>query len=373
MALTSLVVCGDASAVQVLSRVLQDLSIRVELCSDPSAAASRLEAKRFDVLLVDCEDQARATNLISLASTRKSKEHTGKPILVIAIANGDDDVKAIFAKGANFVLYKPVSAERAAESLRAARGLMPSDRRRKPRVPAAAPAQIAYANVEKATANVMNLSEDGMAIRAEGQVPPRCKIYFEFTLPEQVSVVRLAGDVVWQDYSGRVGLRFDRVPKTSRDILDRWLRDNLHRRAESKPVPSSPDQTAFTPDIKPAGGLGLLSVSAPDRRGESRHACRLGADVYVLGSSTPQHCSLSDISSGGCYVETTEPLPPGTAIEIVLRTENVKLRVQGTVLVKHPAFGMGVEFVLKTEEQREQVKQLAECQVAEGEISTGRS
>lgn len=368
MALTSLVVCGDASAVQVLSRVLQDLSMRVELCSDLPAAASRLDEKRFDVLLVDCEDQAGATNLISHASTRNSKERTGKPILIIAIANGDDDVKAIFAKGANFVLYKPVSAERAAESLRAARGLMPNDRRRKPRVPAGAPAKIAYANVEEATANVMNLSEDGISIRAEQQVPPRCKIYFEFTLPEQVSVVRLAGDVVWQDYSGRVGLRFDRVPKASRDILDRWLRDNLHRREESKPVP-----TAFTADTRPLGGLGLLSVSAPDRRGESRHACRLGADVYVLGSSTPQHCSLSDISSGGCYVETTEPLPPGTAIEIVVRTEDVKLRVQGTVLVKHPAFGMGVEFVLTTEEQREQVKQLAECQVIEGEISTGRS
>ena len=46
----------------------------------------------------------------------------------------------------------------------------------------------------------------------------------------------------------------------------------------------------------------------------------------------------------------------------------MKLRVQGTVQVAHPGFGMGVKFTLKTAEQRDQVEQLVACQASEEDI-----
>ena len=58
----------------------------------------------------------------------------------------------------------------------------------------------------------------------------------------------------------------------------------------------------------------------------------------------------------------------GAAIEIIVRTLTRKLRVQGTVQVVHPGFGMGVKFTLKTAEQREQVEHLVACQVSEEDI-----
>ena len=82
----------------------------------------------------------------------------------------------------------------------------------------------------------------------------------------------------------------------------------------------------------------------------------------------PNRCVLSDISAGGCYVETTEPFPVGAAVEIIVRTLAMKLRVQGVVQVAHPGFGMGVKFTLKTAEQREQVEHLVACQVSEEDI-----
>ena len=54
MALTSLVVCADRNAVQVLGQILRELSIGVEHCADLSAAASRLAAQHFDAVVVDC-------------------------------------------------------------------------------------------------------------------------------------------------------------------------------------------------------------------------------------------------------------------------------------------------------------------------------
>jgi CheY-like chemotaxis protein len=360
MALTSLVVCADAKAVQVLTRALQGLNIGVEHCGDPQAAAQRLAEKRFDLVLIDCEKEDAAIPFIASARAKLNE----KDLMIIAIVDASNDVREIFARGSSFALYKPVSAERVASTLRAARGTMPSERRRKPRVPAAAPASIAFADVENASANLINLSEDGVAIRSSRAISPRCKVYFQFSLPEQVSVVKLSGEVVWQDSMGKVGLRFSRVPQASRALLDSWLREHVGKNVEPGPF-----LLASNPGGPPAGGLGLLAVSAPDRRGEMRHPCRLGAEVYRTGTKAPQRCSLTDISNGGCYVETTEPLPAGTIVELVVRTDDVKLTVQGTVHATHPGFGMGVEFTGTTREQKEQVKQLITCRDTE-ELAT---
>ena len=67
MALTSLLVCSDAQAVQVLSRILQGLGIAVESCGDLRMARARIEDRHFDALLVDCQDEPAAVELIAQA------------------------------------------------------------------------------------------------------------------------------------------------------------------------------------------------------------------------------------------------------------------------------------------------------------------
>jgi DNA-binding NarL/FixJ family response regulator len=346
MALTSLVVCADAKAVQVLTRALHDQSIDVDHSGDLHSAVDRLNGKPYELVLVDCEKEDAAIQLII-----SIREKFKKDLLIIAIVEATNDVREIFARGASFALYKPVSAERVASTLRAARGVMPNERRKKPRLSTDTTATISYADVENAQANLINLSEEGVAIRSARVFSPKCKVYFQFSLPEQNSMVKLSGEVVWQDALGRVGLRFSRVPQASKALLDGWLREHLKKNVEAGP---------FVLDIGkvPAGGLGLLAVSAPDRRGDVRHACRLGAEVYRSGGKTPQRCTLTDISSGGCYVETTEPIASGTQVELVVRTDEVRLKLSGRVHATHPGYGMGVEFTQKTEQQREQVKQL---------------
>ena len=359
MPLSSLVVCADAKAVQVLSRVLQELGMGVEHSGDFGTASKRLAAERYDVLLVDCSDELAAAEVIGAgrASSRN------RDILAIAIADSHNNVREVFHRGANFVLYKPLSAERVANSLRAARGLTPHERRRKPRVTVPASAVISYADVESASASLMNLSEEGVGISSRKNVPPRCKVYFEFTLPDQVSTIRLSGDVVWQDAFGRVGLRFSRVPQASRALLTNWLSQNLASQLQAAPDSATvrlPSDAGSEESEESAAMPGASS----ERRAQARYNCRLSADVYPLGSTTPQHCSLTDISAGGCYVETNESYPTGTAVDIVVRTQDMKLRVQGIVHASHPSFGMGVEFTLLHEEQREQVRQLVAIQEA---------
>jgi CheY-like chemotaxis protein len=125
MALTSLLVCSDAQAVLVLRAILEEMGIAAESCGDLRMARARLQDGHYDAVLVDCQNESGAIELIAQARNN----FANKTMVVIAIVSGLNDVRAIFAKGANFMLYKPISRERAGHSMRAARGLMQSERR----------------------------------------------------------------------------------------------------------------------------------------------------------------------------------------------------------------------------------------------------
>jgi hypothetical protein len=226
-----------------------------------------------------------------------------------------------------------------------------------------APASIAYAGKEEGSATILELNEKGLGIQIADKVLPSCKVYFQFALPGDNSVIRLSGEVMWQDASGRVGLRFANVPQTSRRMLQRWVQAALGAEPGQPPVPG-PSQTDDEGQ-RLSAGLGLLSVSAADRRNLSRHACSLGAEVYRVDTTVPVRCSLSDIGSGGCYIETSEPFPEGTPVEIVVRTQDLKLCISGKVRSVNRGFGMGIQFNLRTDAQKQQVEQLIACAKAE--------
>jgi CheY-like chemotaxis protein len=353
MALTSLIVCADAEAVQVLNRIFQDLGIEPANCANASAAKERLPEKRFDMIVVDCRDESSSTALIS--SIRKSPLQRNSVIL--ALVKAGSRVSETFETGANLILYKPLSRERALHSLQTAKGLVRHERRGRLRIPVQVPASIAYAGTEDAAATVVEISETGIGIQTLDNLPQNGKVYFDFTLPGQDSAIRLAGEVMWRAASGRVGVRFVNVPQTSKKILQRWVEEQ----SGGGPTSLSNTDSASKVTLRFSTGLGLLSSSAPDRRDLSRKACRLGAEIYRADGAVPHRCTLSDISTGGCYVETTEPFAEGTVLTIVVKTLDLKMCVAGKVQSMNRGFGMGVRFSLSTETERRQVQQLLAC------------
>jgi PilZ domain-containing protein len=66
-------------------------------------------------------------------------------------------------------------------------------------------------------------------------------------------------------------------------------------------------------------------------------------------------CKLTDLSLGGCYVETQSPFPQSSAVDLCLRVAGMEIHTEGLVRVMHPGHGMGVEFPARTEEQRKSV------------------
>jgi hypothetical protein len=70
------------------------------------------------------------------------------------------------------------------------------------------------------------------------------------------------------------------------------------------------------------------------------------------------NCKLTDLSLGGCYVQTDAPFPERALVDLCLKAQNLEVHTEGMVRVAHPGHGMGVEFPSRTAEQRAQVEDL---------------
>lgn len=394
MTLTALLVCVDEAAAQVLRRVLEELRIRVESCPDFARASLRLAQDRFDAVIADGESNADVITL--LRDTRLSR--TNDATLAIALVSDQESIREMFSLGVNFVLYKPVAYDRALSSLRAARAVMHKEKRKSARATVHAHATVDYANVQQEKATLIDVAQDGMSVRFGKKLPPVGKVYFTFHLPGQSSSVRLSGQLIWQDWNGRAGVQFVDVPKASRRMLNEFLDANLTGESQPERLPDVTvemeesllvatvaairEQEAHTSE-KPGRETKASREAVPavqterarerpdtdNRRAQKRYACRLGAEVYRNGTSVPNHCCLTDLSSGGCYLELPLPFPINSSVEILVRTYEMKLRLRGQVLASHPGYGMGVAFELKTKEELETVKKLTDYIAATTEPS----
>jgi PilZ domain len=118
-------------------------------------------------------------------------------------------------------------------------------------------------------------------------------------------MIETKGEIAWEGTNGQTGIRFVELSADAKQQLKAWLNRNVPESEREDP---------------------------------------------------PIHCRLTDLSSGGCYVETNSPFPAGARVGLSMRVAEVAVRVEGVVRVMHPDIGMGVEFTQRTAEQREQVE-----------------
>jgi c-di-GMP-binding flagellar brake protein YcgR len=381
MDLRALVVCPDQDSAGLLTLILSELGMAAEHTPSLSRGLELVDSQHFDAIVLDYRADRSSEEFF--ARLRQSAKNRAS--MLIAVVDGEFNARPVFGLGAHFILYRPLSSERTRISLRAARNLMRRERRRAPRAALSSTANVAYPGAPELNAVLTDLSDGGTLIHTANRLPPACKVYFEFALPGQQQLVRLSGEVAWQHASGRTGIRFLDVPQSSRRLMQTWLQQNNAPPATGRPAQppaSKPSATQASATESSAAQSGPLREKTPEpedstlvsnvgnrrkehhfanagnRRGERRFACKLGAEVYRLGSNVPNRCILSDISEGGCYVEMPTPFSGRSGVEILVRTADTKLRITGQVLAAHPGFGMGVRFMFRDSDEREEILRL---------------
>ena len=316
--LQSLFLCTDDKAVRVLRRVLSEMEIGIELCSDADAAMQKLTRQRFEAVIVDCSGHSSSMSV--LKGTRSAPAN--RRAVSVALVDGEGaasqvPAKDVFAMGAHFVLFKPLSLERTRASFRAVRALMKRERRRHVRIPIELAVEVGVAGSEhfwKGT--TADLGENGMALKTKDRKLPS-SFALQFTLPGTTGEIRCTGEVAWQG-NQLAGIRFSQIAADASDQLKQWIEKQL-----------------------------------------------LGPEAEEVTVS----CKLTDLSLHACYLQTESPFPVRTRLRLMMKVEKLSLQIEGIVRAMHNGAGMGVEFTQQTAAQKSRVEGFIQALVAtEGAI-----
>jgi len=219
MMLESLLVCRDTDVVRVLRPTLEKLSIDVEVSAAARSGAEILSSAKFDAVIVDCDDLQGGVDV--LRSLRQN--NSNKTSVSFAILNGKTTTKQAFEMGANFVLQKPITTAGTLRCFNTAMSFMVREKRRYFRCPIEMPVKLHFGQGEEIKATTTNLSEGGMAIHFEGTMTKKTIAKVQFTLPGTNVVMEPKGEIAWADGLGRAGIRFQDVPDSSREQLEKWI------------------------------------------------------------------------------------------------------------------------------------------------------
>jgi CheY-like chemotaxis protein len=301
MTFQSLLVCKDEQTTDVLTSVLAGFGLGVQCCGYPDALC-RVAEQKFDAVIVDYDDPHSAALVLQNVYQPSGSKNT----VTVALLNDKTKVRNVFGAGANFVLYKPISQQQAEASLRAAIAMMKRERRRSFRVPVQLEVKLKVENGTEMEGILLDLSEDGLDVLAAQPLCPGARISARFTLPEQSSEIEVQGEIAWANPNGESGVRYIDLADSLRQTLREWVVINAAEILPEDPEPVS-------------------------------------------------ECKLTDLSLGGCYVETVSPFPERSGVVLCLKAAGMEVQAEGKVRVMHPESGMGLEFASGTEEQREHV------------------
>jgi DNA-binding response OmpR family regulator len=311
--LQCLLLSSDDKAVRVLRRVLSEIDVEVEHCSQSDAAVQKITRQRFEAVIVDCTTaQIASTVLRGTRSSPANKRAITVGLLEdLPTTETQNALKNAFEMGAHFVLFKPISLERARSSFRAVRALMKRERRRHARLPIHVPVEIELDGQQgRFQVNTVDLGENGMAVNARYRKLP-ASFQWHFTLPGASEPIAGRGEVAWEG-NQIVGVRFRDLDPEVAQQLKSWIERQL-----------------------------------------------AGADKDEL----PVSCKLTDLSLNACYLQTESPFPVRTRLQLLMKTGELELQAEGLVRIMHPGAGMGVEFTQHTAPQRSKVEEFIQTLV----------
>jgi CheY-like chemotaxis protein len=308
MILQALLVSKDDLTAETLIQVLAQFGVAVARSNAADVALTRLTEERFDQVIVDFDDPEAASQL--LEACRGIAGPDRKPPVTIALLRDGSQIRSILGAGAHFILTKPIAHEQAQNTLRAATAMLKRERRQSFRVAVQAPVSIRIGDSSPVEGILLDLSSGGMDVLAAKSLPSAALLRVSFELPGGAGIEGDA-EVAWSTANGQTGLRFCDMDEKMREEMGEWLAARAHDALPEEPDAASP-------------------------------------------------CKLTDLSLGGCYVQTESPFPQSSAVDLCLRTAGMEIHTEGLVRVMHPGRGMGIEFPARTEEQRKSVGEFIE-------------
>ena len=93
-----------------------------------------------------------------------------------------------------------------------------------------------------------------------------------------------------------------------------------------------------------------------ERRRFPRVKTEIPLELRHSGSPAPVRATTSEISLGGCYIETMFTLDVGTQVDVILWLDDQKVKAKGVIATRYPQVGNGIDLVEMTAEDRKKLE-----------------
>jgi hypothetical protein len=170
----------------------------------------------------------------------------------------------------------------------------------------------------------------------------RKAIYFFTKLDRYYKGMRVRITSPYDPNAGATNLeQVGEVVRVHRREVDYGVAVALLSNTQSAPPQSSasaPDQTLSLRSSSTATAL------ASERRCATRSPFVAPVEIIEMRTNSRTEARTSDLSPQGCYIDTLNPLPVGSAVRVRIDRGGVTLDVLGNVSSRHVGSGMGLVF-----------------------------
>jgi len=200
---------------------MSELGMSFEVCDKIPSAIQRLSERKFDNVIVDCDEADSSTESgIHLLSTLRQQANNQRAVAV-GITSRVNQVQEVFNSGATFVLSKPLPIEDARRILRVSKGAITRAVRRFMRLEVDNLATVTIG--DKYEAIILNVSQRGLQLQAPEPLQHGQMIYVSFLLPNTFSLIEGKAQVMWVDAEGRAGVELRTTSDEAQEALNDWV------------------------------------------------------------------------------------------------------------------------------------------------------
>ncbi|HET7207218.1 MAG TPA: PilZ domain-containing protein [Terriglobales bacterium] len=228
MKLKALLMCRNQQSLRLLKTVLDDFEIGQDCCCSAQEAIELVTRGNYSALVLDFD----LPGAIQAARFARLTPPHRRPV-TFAMLGASAEIESALQAGANFALYKPLSAEQVTHSVRAAYGFIRQDRRRSDRQAVETVVYLLFGKQAAIPTLMLDLSEEGLSVQAAAPLPTFDKVDVHFLLPGARRPIEGAAEVIWADDAGRAGLFFTDLPPSTQRYLKNWL---VRRARKSQPL-----------------------------------------------------------------------------------------------------------------------------------------
>jgi hypothetical protein len=214
MAFECLLVSRNADIVSIMNRTLGELSISTNICLTPSRAFNLMAEGSTDLVVIDWEDEKASAEL--LQNIRNSGRWQ-KPTIV-TISAVDHPIR-----GAHLAVWKPLTAESAAKSLKVAYLRMLQDHRRHARYTLMTSLMATAEDDRTVRMTITDIGYGGVGLSTKEDLAIGDVLSFPVQLPSAKRVIAIQARVLWTREYGVAGCEFVRIPPVDLEILHDWL------------------------------------------------------------------------------------------------------------------------------------------------------